>query len=486
MGVLDGLKPERVFYYFEEITKIPHGSYNVKRISDYCVSVANTLGFPVRQDEAYNVIIKKPGSKGCENMKTLMIQGHLDMVCVKDDGVEFDFEKDPLALKISDGFISAEGTSLGGDDGVAVAMGLAILEDEEIVHPPLEVVFTTEEEVGMDGAAALDTSDLEASYLLNLDSEDEGIFLAGCAGGACFKGEFDIESLEREGKLLAISIDGLIGGHSGAEIGKCRANAIVLLGRLLNHLDKYVQYDLAYLDGGEKDNAIAVRASAKIVIAPDDLSAVISALSGFEQMIKNEYRTSDPGIKVNVLTGDEGIFRVFTRSLKGRIMFVLLEMPNGIQTMSADLPDLPESSLNAGILGTDEDKIFITWALRSSVRSLKELLKDKLTLMIEMLGGTASISGDYPEWPYNPDSRICSLCCDVYKDQTGLDAQIMTIHAGVECGLLAEKMPGLDMVSMGPNMADIHTPREKLDIASVERTYKLVLEVLERFGKYCD
>ncbi len=482
MGVLSGLKPERVFYYFEELSKIPRGSYNTEAVSRYCVERAQAMGLEVRQDDTYNVVIKKPASDGSTSGKTLMIQGHLDMVCVKDEGVDHDFEKDGLKLVVEDGYVRASGTTLGADDGIAVAMGLAILEDDTLVHPALEVVFTTEEEVGMDGAVALDTSDLHADYLLNLDSDDEGHFLAGCAGGVKAKSSFDIESVDVEGVAIRLKISGLVGGHSGAEIGKCRANAIILLGRLLNEIDKEAQFGLIDLGGGAKDNAIPIDAYATILARPEDAGDICDAVARFQETIAGDFHTSDPDIRITADPAGSGRFDIFTGSLQSRIMLMLLMVPNGIQTMSADLPGLPESSLNIGILDMTKDQICMTWALRSSVQSLKVLMQDKLENLTALLGGEIAFSGDYPAWPFNPDGKICALCRSIYEEQTGREGCIETIHAGLECGLISKKMPGLDIVSMGADLEDIHTTKEKMNIDSVARVWQLVKEVLRRLA----
>ncbi len=481
MGILSGLKPERVFYYFEELCKIPHGSYNTKAISDYCVSVARSLGLEVRQDEANNVVIRKPASSGCKSNHTVMLQGHLDMVCVKDAGVDHDFEKDGLKLVVEDGFVRAQGTTLGGDDGIAVAMGLAILEDQTLVHPSLEVVFTTEEEVGMDGATVLDTSDLHADCLINLDSEEEGHFLAGCAGGVKAESRFEIKTCVREGLAVNLKIDGCVGGHSGAEIDKCRANAIILMGRLLNTIDKSIDFDLASISGGAKDNAIPIDAEALIVIDPADREALDEIIALFAADIHTEYQTSDPDIGISAQDASDGEHEVYTKHLLGRILLMLMLVPNGIQTMSAEL-NMPESSLNLGILDDSDGFVRMTWAVRSSVASLKGLMKDKLENLTQLLGGEISFNGDYPAWPFNPNGKICGMCKEIYERQTGRSSSIETMHAGLECGLLSEKMPGLDIVSMGPDLFDIHTSKEKMKIDSVERIWNLVKEVLKELA----
>ena len=480
LRVLGGLNPERVFYYFEEISGIPRGSYNVKAVSDYCVGVAKSLGLEVRQDEAFNVIIKKPASEGYGPSPALMIQGHLDMVCVHDADYPIDMEKEPIKLIVEDGFVRADHTTLGGDDGIAVAMGLAILEDETLEHPDLEVVFTTEEEVGMDGVIALDVSDLKASYLLNLDSEKEGQFLAGCAGGCKAAAAFSFLAEDVKGEVISLSISGLAGGHSGDEIDKCRASAIMLLGRVLGEMQKAAPFRIIRISGGEKDNAIPVDSCAQIVADPENADAILKAVKRIAVSIAAEFRTADPGICIKAQKEGQAEVQAFDPVFTDNMIFMLLEVPNGIQTMSADLPGLVESSLNLGILRTEKEKVTMTWAVRSSVKSLKELICDKLERLTLRVGGEITWHGDYPEWTFNPDSRICRLCSEVYKEQTGKDAEIATIHAGLECGLLSEKMPKLDMVSMGPNIYAIHTSREHMDIASVERSYRLVQEVIRR------
>lgn len=482
MRVLGNLEPERVFYYFEEISGIPRGSYNVKAVSDYCVGVARSLGLEVRQDEAYNVVIKKPASPGYGPSPALMLQGHLDMVCVHDDCNPIDMEKEPISLIVEDGFVHADHTSLGGDDGIAVAMGLAILEDDTLEHPDLEVVFTTEEEVGMDGAIALDTSDLKAAYLLNLDSEAEGEFLAGCAGGVKAEALFSYLPEEAAGEGVQIRIGGLVGGHSGDEIDKCRANANILLGRVLGAMQEKASFRIVSVSGGAKDNAIPVDSSALIIAEAEDTDSLCQAVEEITAKIKAEFRTADPGITITAEKTGEMRADAFDPVFADNMIFMLLQVPNGIQTMSADLPGLVESSLNLGVLQTEDDGVHMTWAVRSSVKSLKELICDKLERLTIRLGGTISWHGAYPEWTFNPDSRICRLCADVYKEQTGKEAVITTIHAGLECGLLSEKMPDLDMVSMGPDLYDIHTSRERMDIASVQRSYRLVREVIRRIG----
>lgn len=480
------LKPERVFYYFEQLCGIPHGSYNTKAISDYCVGVAQTLGLKVRQDELNNVVIFKPASPGYENLPTLMIQGHLDMVCEKNAEVDFDFMTEGLNLYTEDGYVKAKGTTLGGDDGIAVAYGLAILEDNTLCHPALEVVFTTEEEVGMEGVAGLDVSDLQAAYLLNLDSEDEGHILAGCAGGLKSTVTFQVSRQPQEGFVVDLKIKGLAGGHSGTEINKGRANANILMGRLLFELHKQLNYGIIQLHGGLKDNAIPREAFAALVVHPEEGVLVKEIVNDFQRMVENEFYYTDPDVEVQCeIHEQETVAEAFSMMLMEKVIFMLMEAPNGVQTMSGALPGLVESSLNLGIVITEETQVKFCFAVRSAIDSLKVYISDKLRYLAELFGGDYNISGLYPEWSYKKDSKLRDLLIGVYEEMYHETPVVETIHAGLECGLLLEKMPQLDIVSIGPDMKDIHTPREALDIASVERTYEYILEILKQFKEYC-
>jgi dipeptidase D len=480
--ILKGLEPERVFDYFEEICSIPHGSGNEKAISDYCVAFAHAHGLQARQDEAYNVVIRKPASKGYEQAPVVMLQGHMDMVCEKNSDVDFDFEKEGLKLKVDGDMISAEGTTLGGDDGIAVAFALAILEDDTLSHPELEVVITTDEEVGMKGAHVLDVSDLKASCLLNLDNESEGQILTSCAGGMKSRAELPVRRVDWEGVGAVLKVSGLKGGHSGAEIHCGRANANRLLGRLLFALSKELNVGVRELNGGLKDNAIPREAEAKIVLRPEDVCRANEIKDAFSKDIYDEFYVADPQIKIelNIESNIEDKFTIFHPADMERILFMIIQSPNGIQTMSMELPGLVESSLNLGILETNEDCVSFSWAVRSSKKSLKYDISDRLAYMTEFIGGTYWYDGEYPHWSYRSDSPVRELVSDVYKELFHKEASIEAIHAGLECGLISEKLPELDIVAMGPDIFDIHTPNERLSISSVERTYRLLCTVLSR------
>lgn len=482
MGILDGLKPERVFYYFEKICSIPHGSYHVREISDYCMGIAGKLGLKARQDEWGNAVIWKPASADQAGGPVLMLQGHLDMVAVKNPGVAIDLERDGLSLVVEDGFIRADGTSLGADDGIAIAMILAILEDDTLSHPALEAVFTVQEEVGMEGAAAMSVDDLQSTFMLNLDCETEGQILAGCAGGACIKAVLSADAQEVSGQLYRIRIDGLIGGHSGAEIHKGRANANVLLGRALMTLRDKIPFFLVEAGGGEKDNAIPVSSSASVLVQDGTDPAVIKdAFDAFCAQFKDEYGRIEKTCSLSISDPEEGIWRVMSREDTDKVLFLLFTAPDSVQRMSQDLPGMVETSLNFAVLHAVAGEASITWSVRSILRSGKQYLLDKLCCLAKSQGFACRIYGDYPEWSFDPNSKMCALSAQLYRDLTGKEPRVEMIHAGVECSIFSEKMHGLDIVSLGPDIHDIHTPAEHLDIASAARVYELVLQILAHF-----
>lgn len=480
MSVLSGIEPKKVFEYFEKICSIPHGSGNTKQISDYCVDFAKKGKLKFIQDNSNNIIIFKNGTPGYENSDPVIIQGHLDMVCEKTADCIIDFKKDGITLCLNDGVISADGTTLGGDDGIAVAMALAILASDDIPHPPLEVVLTVDEEIGMLGAADLDCSPLKSRIMLNLDSEDEGVLLVSCAGGTSATCHLPIIRKEVSGTFVTLKADGLVGGHSGVEIDKGRVNANQLMGRLLNEINKNISYELISVDGGLKDNAIPRESVAKIVVRKEYIPSLKTEIEKYYNIFSAEYRTSDPELNISMSIGEEGLFMAADSTSKKAMIVSLVNLPGGIQRMSLDIPGLVQTSLNMGILKTTDDEMIMRYAVRSSVSTEKEELVSRLSSLMDVLGGTVTLTGDYPAWEYKPDSRLRELMIDVFEEQYGYKPKVAAIHAGVECGLFAGKLPGLDCISMGPNMKNIHTPAESMDIASVQRVWKYTLEVLRR------
>ena len=479
MAVLSGLKPERVFYYFEEICKIPHGSFHTKQISDYLAGFAKEHHLEYRQDESNNVVIKKPAFPGYENAPVVILQGHCDMVCEKIPGSGHDFTKDGLKLQVEGDQISAEGTTLGGDDGIAVAYALAILEDETLRHPALEIVITTDEEVGLLGAAALDTSDLQGTYMINMDSEEEGKLWISCAGGLSVTCELPVDRLDAEGTEYEVTVEGLAGGHSGAEIDKIRANAIKLMGEFLFELSQNTDFYLTELSGGQKDNAIPRNVRA-VFLAEDDAKAEIeAAAAAFQRNLRMEYSGTDEGISVRVEEKGGAAGKVLSPFAQQKVLFFLMQIPYGVQKMSGEIEGLVETSMNPGILCLEEDVCRVIASIRSSVGSAKKALSAKVQYLTEFLGGSFTPEGDYPAWEYKKDSALREIMEDTYEEVFGEKPEVKAIHAGLECGLFYEKIPGLDCVSFGPDMSDIHTTEETLSISSTERMWKYLLKVLE-------
>ena len=477
MGVLSGLEPNRVFHWFEEICRIPHGSGSTKAISDYLVRFARDRGLDVRQDELNNVIIRKPASSGYEAAPAVMLQGHMDMVCEKEPGCGKNMDAEGLDLVVDRDTVYAKGTTLGGDDGIAVAMILALLESKDLPHPLLEAVLTVDEETGMTGASAVDLSDLQSRLLINLDSEVEGVFTAGCAGGARAEISIPVKRQYFSGKCYRIVVSDLTGGHSGIEINRGRANANVLLGRVLYAVGQSAPMRIITVNGGSKDNAIPV--SAEAVISVESGRNVAAACREMESLLRREYSVADGTVSVSMQPCDSAQLPMDAASAS-RIMCLLQCAPNGVQEMSREVEGLVQTSLNLGILATYGEEVRATFCVRSNINSQKEMLLHRLELLCGALGGTFLVSGTYPAWEYRADSPLRRLMVEVFAEQYGHTPTVEVIHAGVECGLLADKLPGLDCVSIGPDLTEIHTPRERMHVASVRRTWALLTETLRR------
>lgn len=477
MRALENCEPKRVFYYFEELCKIPHGSGNTKQISDYLADFAKEQGLEYVQDEMNNIVIYKPATPGYENAPTVIIQGHMDMVCERRPDVEHDFTKDPLNISVKDGYVTANGTTLGGDDGIAVAYGLALLESKEIAHPALEVLITVDEEIGLLGAVGLDCSVLKGRRLINLDSEAEGSLWISCAGGLSGISRIPVKRVEAEGQKVKIKICGLMGGHSGAEIDKKRANANVLMGRFLYTLQKTAAYEIISMAGGQKDNAITRECTAELLA--EDAEAVKLCAEKVQEGLREEYTGSDEGITIEVTEQGSSKEMVLHPTSREKVLFFLMEVPFGIQKMSGSIEGLVETSTNIGIMKLEEESFMGTSSVRSSVGAASDALSDKICYLTEFLGGTYTVQGAYPAWEYRKDSPLRDKMVEVYQDMYGQKPNVVAIHAGLECGLFYKKIDGLDCVSLGPNMKDIHTSEEVLDIASTERVWNYLVKVLE-------
>ena len=480
MNNLQKIEPKKVFTYFEEISNIPRGSGNQKEISDYLLNFGKKLGLESIQDETLNIIIKKPATKGYESAPIVIIQGHMDMVCEKNNGTIHDFEKDPIELRIVDDFIYANGTTLGADNGIAMAYAMAILASDDIEHPAIEVLMTTDEETGMFGAMALSREHIDGKILINLDSEEEGYLLVSCAGGVRTTGKVNIQwqdSLNKD--ILKISISGLKGGHSGMDIIKERGNSNKLLGRILNNLLNEVEFNLVSLNGGSKNNAIPREAEAIITIKKDNKEKSIALVNEFKEKLMNELRAQDSGLTINIEHTDSKVDKEFTIDCTKRVVKLLYLYPNGINTKSVEIKDLVESSTNLGVVTTNDNIVEFDSAIRSSVASLKEDIVLRMKEVVEIYGGDFETSADYPAWEYDPKSEIREICKTVYKNMNGKEANIIAIHAGVECGLFKENLGDLDMISFGPNLFDVHTPDEHMSISSVQNIWEYLKEILK-------
>ena len=474
---LSGLNPQSVFAYFEKLCSIPHGSGNTKQISDYLVSFAKEHNLKYIQDSLNNVILFCDGTCGYEDHAPVILQGHMDMVCQKDDGVHIDMKTEGLDVTHDDTYVFARGTTLGGDDGIAVAYALALLSDMNIPHPPLEIIITVDEETGMEGAAAIDLSPLKGKKLINIDSEDEGVFTVSCAGGARATIHLPAQRRAVYGPCVKLTVEGLQGGHSGVEIQKNIANANKVMGEFLSRIQKMMPVCITQFAGGTADNAIP--RSCQVTMVP--LGMYINRINDVAEELQKEIREKfdEPnavvkGDDVDALGGN-----ALTSECSAQLIALLNAVPNGIQAWSKDIEGLVQTSLNLGVAECDEKEVRLTFSVRSSVNQEKEDLLQKLKDLAAFYDGSYSQYGDYPAWEYRQESQLRDVLVDAYRKQYGKDPKVEAIHAGLECGLLSEKISGLDCISIGPQMHGIHTSREKLEIASTERTWNLLLEVLK-------
>ncbi len=475
MNLLQDLEPRAVWRYFEAICDLPHGSRNTKLLSDFCMIFARIRGLWCQQDKANNVIIRKEASPGYEDHPTVIIQGHLDMVCEKVSGHAIDFRRDGLSLYIEDGYVRAKGTTLGGDDGVAVAFALALLDDKNLVHPPLEIVLTADEEIGMIAATALDTSHLKGKTLINIDSEEEGVLTVGCAGGATATLTTPLKRENIKGTPYTLTIDGLLGGHSGVEINKGRTNAIIYAASLFEKFCEQYDCRLYGFSGGGKDNAIPRTATIKFITQEpmgEEIEELLSSALA-------ELRETEPSAEISLKRGEVASLGALNRGANDRVRTFFRRVPNGIQAMSQEVPGLPETSLNLGIISFEKNLV-TTHSLRSNVNGKREELSKALKKLMGELGGQYREEGTYPAWEYRPKSRLRDIMLSIWREQNGRDPRVEIIHAGLECGILSSKIKDLDCVSIGPEMLGIHTPDEALSISSTARTWNYLLEILKR------
>ena len=476
MGKLSILTPIRVFYYFEKICSIPHGSGDMGRISDFCVEFAKEQGLKFIQDDAKNVIIYKPASKGYENSQPVILQGHLDMVCQKTPESKLDFSKDGLDIYLDGDYVKARNTTLGADNGIAVAMMLAILEDEKLLHPPIEAVFTTDEEIGMIGAGKLDMSNLSSKKMINLDMGKNDEAIVSCAGGVDVKISKNITRCVCSGKKVEILIDGLLGGHSGGMIDKGRVNANVLMGRILSYAKKILDFDILKICGGDKGNVIPSRAQAVLVISePNDF---IDKMEEYFEIIKKELSDREEHLNITIKTVEEGNFEVLGKKDKDIIIYLLTALPNGVIEMSKKIQNLVETSLNLGILKVSDNKLDMLYTLRSNKETALDYLQEKMFFIAEHNDCDVEALGHYPPWEYREDTDMQRLYACAYKEKNGVMPKIYAVHAGLECGIFSSKIKELDCISIGPDMFDIHTVNERLSISATEAFFEFLIHFI--------
>lgn len=476
MSQLKNLQPERVFYYFEEITKIPHGSGDMDKIASFCVDFAKEHNLKYYCDEANNVVIYKNGTNTLKNSEPIILQGHLDMVCQKTEDGTIDFSKDALDVFIDGDFVKAKNTTLGADNGIAVACILAILESDSYTHPPIEALFTTDEEIGMIGATKLDTSVLTAKKMINIDSEEDDTMTVSCAGGSDFKVFFNFEKEDVTGTGIDLILKGLQGGHSGIEIDKGRVNSNILAGRVLNHL-KSTGFDLLSIDGGNKTNAITNLT--KIRLCVNNKDEFIKEATEYLEVIKSEFAVREPDFTYQITPLENGTFKAISKESANAIIYALACVPNGVVDMSTEIKGLVETSLNLGILTTKENSTEIHISLRSNKESAMISLENKLKTFFSILPCEFSIFDKYPSWEFNNNSVLQKLYKDIYENETGKALKVEAIHAGLECGVFASKIKDFDCISIGPTMFDVHTVKERLSVSSTEGIFKILLKVLE-------
>ena len=478
MKILENVEPKKVMSFFEEISSIPHGSKNEMQISNYLVNFAKERNLEVIQDEAYNVIIIKEATEGYENAEPIILQGHMDMVCEKVKESDHNFETDPLKLKVEGNILTAEGTTLGADDGIAVAMELAVLDSNDLQHPRVECIFTTDEETGLYGAEAIDVSMLKGKKLINIDSEEEGVFTVSCAGGAPTISKIPLHFEEMEGQTFELKVCGLQGGHSGAEINKERLNANIIMGRILYTLSKEVEFNLIDINGGNADNVITKECIANIIVA-NHAEKVEPTIHNIQKIMAHECKVTDPNITITSQDNGANTVKAMDAQTTKNVYSLLLAYPQGIYAMSMEIEGLVESSLNLGVLRTEENTLLLTAGVRSSVESRIHFLVDRITSIVAVFNGQTTCQGSYPGWEYKADSPLKDMMVEIYKKQYGKEPVIEAIHAGLECGMFSQKIENLDCISIGPNLANVHTPDEIAEIDSIQRVWKFLVEVLK-------
>ena len=481
MSVLEKYEPQKALQFFEEICNIPHGSRNTKAISDYCVKFAQDRNLSVIQDEYNNIIITKPATLGYENEVGFIIQGHLDMVCVKEEGSLFDFETDSLQLETDGEWVWAKETTLGADDGIAVAMTLAILDSKEIAHPQIEAIFTVDEEIGLIGAEKIDLSMVTGKKMINIDSDEDHLVFTSCAGGTFLEGSLPVVRESKTGILMDLELKGLQGGHSGAEIHQERGNSNMLMGRILHSLKQ--PFALRSFDGGTATNVIPSITRVSILVEEQFIEAITTEFGAILNLLKKEYEIAEPTMDFLITVKEEEASMVLDIASQECIITALLALPNGVHARSLVIENLVETSSNLGVANLTEDAFDVAFNVRSSKGTAMDFAGERISAILRALGGTANVKGKYPAWEYRVNSELRDTVVDVYEEIVGEKPEICAIHAGLECGCFDAKIQDLDCVSIGPNLKDIHSVNERMELKSVDKIWKIVLGVLSKKRK---
>lgn len=485
---INELSPSEVFSYFQEICAIPHGYGNTGMIADYCLEFAKLHGLKARKDTSDNVVIFKAGSSGYEDCEPVILQGHLDMVCEKEQDCDIDMSVQSIKACTDGKMVWADGTTLGADDGIAIAFILAVLASDTIAHPPIQAVLTSDEEIGMLGARDLDTSDLTAKRLINIDSESEGILYVSCAGGVRAECDIPVEYEDAAGWVADGAIDVQngsvcfevkISGLAGVEIHKQHTNAIRLLASLLSHASGAADFRLVSLSGGGKENAIPKEAKAVVSVRSFDATTFEQSIKESEAVWMQEIRVTEPHAKIELEKTDIAADKVLDSKSTANVIYALWLSPDGVYRMSQEIKGMVQTSLNLGTAYIDADKLVYKYLIRSNTVAGKKLLLERVTTFVKHLSGKVVTMSDYPAWEYKSDSQLRKICVDSFTNVYGHEPEVTSIHAGLECGILAGKMPGVDMISFGPTLESVHTPDECMDAASVERTWEYLMEILK-------
>lgn len=483
MSVIENLEPKSVWKHFDEIRKIPHCSKHEEKLGDYVIDFAKKHNLKFKTDKSGNVVISKPGTSGMENKPTVLLQGHMDMVCEKNSDVVHDFSKDPIKLKLDGDVLTADGTTLGADNGIGLAMSLAILEDNSLKHGPIEALFTVDEETGLTGAFAMESDMLTGKILLNLDSEDFGVITVGCAGGGDSKIKLPIKTQPINGNLesITIKVSGLRGGHSGVDINEQRGNAVKLLTRMLWKAKDDHKFFLTEIKGGDKHNAIPREAYAKISIDKSQKDKFISTLKSEEKIILEEIKPIDPKFMLEV-EDIEKLHSTLTNDSQIKLLNLLHGLPHGIDKMSYDIPNLVETSTNLASVAVNKNDAEIALSTRSSIKSALQDFRDRINAVATLSGAKITEETPYPGWKPNLDSNILELSKKIFKEMYNKNPKVEAIHAGLECGIIGEKFPGMDMISIGPTIKYPHSPEEQVHVSTVDKFYKYVLKILENIN----